>query len=124
MVEYGIASENYRKLVSGDDSASIDANDGAVADALMYNIFQKGQKLELDKVLLDHGLLATFWMDNNFRFIITLPPESEILVAQSGQKIGTYKLKNLQLEYETIGNRDIANEVSSLYSPGRSLLYE
>ena len=90
----------------------------------MYSIFSKKQRIRLGKVLLNHCLLATFQMNNNFRLIVTLPPASEVLVAQSGQKICSYKLSNIQLEYESTENRNIANEVSSLYGTGRSLLYD
>ena len=34
---------------------------------------------------MDHGLLATCQMNNNFRLITTLPPASEVLVAQDWQ---------------------------------------
>ena len=38
--------------------------------------------------------------------------------------LGTYTLENLELEYETIDNDDIADEITKLYSVGRSLSYE
>ena len=63
-------------------------------------------------------------MNNNFRYILTLPQSSEILIAQSGQTLGSYGLENLELEYETTENQDIANSVSSLYSSGRFLSFE
>ena len=63
-------------------------------------------------------------MNNNPRYIITLPAASEILIAQSGETLGSYSLTNIELEYETIDNPDLANEISSLYSTGRSLSYE
>ena len=116
MIEYGVATENYSKLVSGDDRASTDANDQATLDAAMYKISSKKQRIRLGKVLSGHGLLATFQMNNNFRFIITLPPGSEVLVAQSGQKIGSYQLENIQLEYESIYNRDIASALYDIVS--------
>ena len=53
IIEYCVATENYRKLVSGDDSASIDANDQATLGVVMYNIFSKNQRIRLGKVLLD-----------------------------------------------------------------------
>ena len=49
---------------------------------------------------------------------------SEALIAQSGETLGTYSLENIQLEYETIDNPDLANQISDLYSTGRSLSYE
>ena len=63
-------------------------------------------------------------MNNNFRYIITLPESSQILVAQTGQTRGNYSLENLEIEYETIQNQSIASTVSSLYSSDRSLSYE
>ena len=46
------------------------------------------------------------------------------MVAQGGSSVRTYSLENLELEYETIENIDIANEVTSSYSSGRSLAFE
>ena len=63
-------------------------------------------------------------MNNNPRYIITLPAANEVLIAQSGETLGSYSLENIQLEYETIDNQDLANQVSSLFSTGRSLSYE
>ena len=65
-------------------------------------------------------------MNNNTRYIITLALAlaSETLIAQNGETLGNYSLDNLQLEYETIDNLDLANKVSSTYAVGRSLSYE
>ena len=62
-------------------------------------------------------------MINNFQYIITLPKASDIMVAQSGQSVGGYSLENLELEYETIENLDLAEEVLGNYSQGRSLSF-
>ena len=78
----------------------------------------------MDKIIRDHGLYAPFYMNNNFRYIITLPSSNQLLVAQTGSSIGAYTLEVLQLEYETIENMDIANEISEKYAIGRSLSYE
>ena len=45
------------------------------------------------------------------------------MVAQSGESVGGYTLENLELEYETIENLDLAEEVLSKYSEGRSLSF-
>ena len=63
-------------------------------------------------------------MNNNFRYIVTLPHSSEIMVAQTGQTLGNYSLGNFELQYETIDNQFIAESVSSLYASGRSLSNE
>ena len=90
----------------------------------MYDIFGTKQRICFDGIIRYHGLYAPFQMNDNFRYILTLPQSSKILVAQTGQAAGTYSLENLELEYGTIENQDIANSVLSLYSSGCSLSYE
>ena len=124
MIEYGIGSTNLRKLISKDDSGATSGDATKVPGKLMYDIYGTKQKICLDRIIRDHGLYAPFQMNNDFEYIIKLPEPSEIMVAQSGQTFGTYSLKNMQLEYETIDNQSIANEVSSLYAAGRSLSFE
>ena len=124
MIEYGIGSTNLRKLIGKDDSGATSGDATKVSEKLMYDIYGTKQKICLDKIIRDHGLYAPFHMNNNFRYIITLPQASEIMVAQTGQTLGNYSLENMELEYETIENQSVANEVSSLFASGRSLSYE
>ena len=124
MIEYGIGFQNLRKLISKDDSGATSGDTTKVSEKLMFDIFGIKQKICLDRIISDHGLYAPFQMDNNFRYILTLPQSSEISVAQSGQQLGSYSLENLEMEYETIENQNIANSVSSLYGSGRSLSFE
>ena len=78
----------------------------------------------MDKIICDHGLCAPFFMNNNFHYVLTLPELNEVMVVQNSQTLGTYTLEDLQLEYETIENMDLANEIAEKYSIGRSLSYE
>ena len=88
MVEYGIAGENHRKLISKDDSGVKSGNAQKVSDALLLSIYEHKQKVCLDKIIRDHGLYAPFYMNNNFRYIITLPPANELMTLQTGQTLG------------------------------------
>ena len=124
MVKYGIAGENLRKLISKDDSGAKSGNAQKVSDPLTLSIYEHEQKICLDKIICDHGLYAPFYMNNNFRYIIILPSSSELMTVQANQTLGTYTLEDLQLEYETIENIDLANEKAEKYSIGRSLSYE
>ena len=124
MIEYGISNENIRKLISGDDTGASSGNDQKANDALLYGVYSKRQRIRLDKIIADHGVYAPFLMNNNPRYIITLPSSSEVLIAQRGETLGAYSLENIQLEYETIDDPDLASQVTSLYSTGRSLSYE
>ena len=48
---------------------------------------------------------------------------SSIMKVQSSDSVGSYKLKDMQLEYETIESDSLAQEVRSSYEVGRSLAY-
>ena len=63
-------------------------------------------------------------MNNNFRYIVTLPSANEILLVQIGKKLGSHSLENIELEYETIDNIDLADDVRKLYSKSKSLSYQ
>ena len=124
MVEYGIGSENLRKLISKDDSGATSGNETKVSEKLLFNIYGTKQKIGSDEIIRDHGLYTPFDMKNSFRYSIKLPESKDVLVAQSGQTRGEYTLENLELEYETIKNQSIPNEISSIYSVRRSFRYD
>ena len=124
MIEYGIAGENFRKLISKDDTGATTGNTSKVSDELMFSVHGTKQRIKLGKILEDHGLYAPHDMTNNLQYIITLPKAADIMVAQSGQSVGGFTLENLELEYETMENQDLVSDVISGYEAGRSLSYE
>ncbi|CAB4002517.1 Hypothetical predicted protein [Paramuricea clavata] len=124
MTEQGLASENLRKLISGDDSGVKVGDANKVADALLHSVYGSKLRKPIDKIIADHGLYTPFSMNNNPMYILTLPQSDEIMTAQGGEAKGNYKLNNLELEYETIENDTLASEVSRMYSTGRSLSYK
>ena len=124
MVEYGVANENLRKLISKDDSAASSGDVEKVSDALMFAVHGTKQRVKLGKILEDHGLYAPYSMIHNFQYEITLPSAAEIMKAQSGEAVEGYSLENIELEYETIENQDIANSAFEGYEIGRSLSFE
>ncbi len=112
MSEYGIASENLRKLMSGDDSAS-SVNKG---DNSLFNARGKKIKIRLGKILRDRGLLASYGLSNNVQYVLSLPSASKIMVAQSGQSVEGYSLKDVNLTYETIESSDLYSQALSEYA--------
>ncbi|CAB3995054.1 Hypothetical predicted protein [Paramuricea clavata] len=124
MTEQGLASENLRKLISGDDSGVKVGDANKVADGLLHSVYGSKLRKPIDKIIADHGLYTPFSMNNNPMYILTLPQSDEIMTAQGGEAKGNYKLDNLELEYETIENDALAGEVSRMYSTGRSLSYK
>ncbi|CAB3982129.1 Hypothetical predicted protein [Paramuricea clavata] len=124
MTEQGLASENLRKLISGDYSGAKIGDTGKVADALLHSVYGSKLRKPIDKIIADHGLYVPFFMNNNPMYILTLPQADEIMTAQGGERVDGYKLDNLELEYESVENDTLASEVSSMYSTGRSLSYK
>ncbi|CAB4005170.1 Hypothetical predicted protein [Paramuricea clavata] len=124
MTEQGLASENLRKLISGDDSGVKVGDANKVADGLLHGVYGSKLRKPIVKIIADHGLYTPFYMNNNPMYILTLPQSDEIMTAQGGEAKGNYKLDNLELEYETIENDALAGEVSRMYSTGRSLSYK
>ena len=124
MIEFGVAGENLKKLISKDDSGVNSGNASILSDKLMFNVHGTKQRIKLGKIFEDHGFYAPHNMIYNRQYIMTLPKASDIMVAQSGESVGGYTLENLELEYETVQKQDLASDVMSGYETGRSLSYE
>ena len=63
-------------------------------------------------------------MMNNLEYVKTLTSSSDVVLTQANQTATNYKLENLQLEYEATTNDQLAEEISSMFSLGRSIPYE
>jgi hypothetical protein len=112
MSEYGIANENLRKLMSEDDSASTtDEGDNA-----LFKARGKRVKIKLGKIFKDQGLFAPGALNGNVEYIFKTPRASEIMVAQSGEGVGNYALKEVELIYESIESPDAYSPAAMEYS--------
>ena len=120
--EYGLANENVRKLISGDDSGDKTTETDGILDKTVAGMFDR-MKIPLGKILNDHGPYAPYGMFD-FEYRITLAKSEKILKAQTSQTKGNYKLTDLHLEYEVIESEDLAREVRDKYMVGRSLGYD
>lgn len=124
LIEYGIGTQNLRKLTSKNDSGTSSGDTAKVRDALMFKVFGTKLRIKLCKILKNIGLLVPNSMMNNLVYNIALPESMDVLVKQTGQVAAEYSLENLELEYETMMNEDLASEISSIFSQGKSLIYE
>ena len=118
MLQYGVANENIRKLMSGDDSATTSGK----ADDVLQEKNQKILKIKLGKILEGHGPYAPYDM-SDLEYRIKLPEASKVMVAQTGQSVGSCKLTDMNLEFETIEGEDLANSVKEGFNIGRQLWY-
>ena len=107
--------KNYRK----DDASN---NDNAAV--LAGKMYATKQRIHLDKIITDHGLYTAFNLSHTLTFVITLPPTNEIMEAQSGQKVQAYTLQNIELEYETIDNSQIAADITKRFMDARLLSFQ
>ena len=119
MLEYGIANENIRKLMSGDDSATTSGKD----DDVLLEKNQKVLKIKLGKILDGQGPYAPYNM-SDVEYRIKLPESDKVLHAQTGETAGTYKLTDINLEFETIEGEKLVGQVKSDYQTGRQLWYD
>ena len=118
---YGIADENVRKLISGDDSTNKAAKTDGVLDVTIADMCDR-MKIPLGKILCDNGPYAPYDMCD-FVYDITLPKSEKIMKAQTNEETGTYKLTDLQLEYEVIKSEVLAASVRGTYNTSRSFPY-
>jgi hypothetical protein len=116
MVEDGIASEATRKKISKDDAVNDDAD--------ATGVFGTKQKIRINKILKDHALYAPHNMTNDLQYVITLTTADEIMNAQGGESVEGYTLENIELEYESIDNIDLARKAEGLYVSERELSFE
>ena len=119
--DFGIASENARKLISKDDSADKSVESDGALDTAIAGMCNR-MKIPLGKILCDNGPFAPYGMCD-FVYDITLPRSEKIMKAQANEETGTYRLTDLQLEYDVIRSEGLANSVRGTYNAGRSFPY-
>ena len=90
---YGIANENVRKLISGDDSGDKSAKTDEVLEKTIADMCDR-MKIPLGKILCDHGPFAPYGMCD-FVCQITLPKSEKIMKAQTNEATGNYKLVDM-----------------------------
>ena len=112
MSEYGIASENFRKLMSGDDSASTANKD----DNALFKARGKRIKIKLEKILNNQGLFAPSALNGGVELNCKTPDASDIMIAQSGESVGGYALKEPKLIYESIESSEMYSQAVTDYT--------
>ena len=68
------------------------------------------------KVNIDRGLLASYGLNNNIQYVISLPSTSKIMVAQSRESVEGYSLRDVNLMYETIESNDLYSQALAEYA--------
>ena len=121
MVPEGIQSEDLCKIRSnsGDKKTS-----GVNAKKKPNEVYGAKYRINLDhQILTDHGVFYPQALYSDLVFEVALAPASQVVRGSDTTKL-KYKLKNIQLEYEMIQSKHLAEEATSIYTSGKEFLYD
>ena len=121
MISEGIQSEDLCKIRSG----AGDKKDSAVdAEIKLESIYKNKYRIHLDhQILTDHGVFYPQALYNDLIFELTLAPAVQVVRGSDTSKL-VYKLENIQLEYETIRSKSLADEATSTYTNSKEFAYD
>ena len=121
MLLEGIQTE---KLCNIRSNAGDKETTGVAAENALEAVFDTKYRIKLDhQILTDHGIFYPQALFNNLLFELTFAPGSQVVKGSDQTKL-KYKLTNIQLEYEMIRSKKLADEAHSVYSSGTEFLYD
>ena len=120
MLREGIQDTALNKLRS-------DAGDKDTSNAgrnTLNAVYGPKYRINLDHpILTDHGVFYPQALYNDLVFELTLAPASQVVKGSDTTKLG-YKLENIELEYEVIRSKTLADEAVSTYNSGKEFAYD
>jgi len=121
MILEGIQSEDLCKIRSG---AGEKKSSGVAAENQLNEIYGTKYRISLNhQIFSDHGIFYPQALYNDLVFELTLAPASQVVKGSDPTKL-KYKLTNIQLEYEMIRSKILADEAHSVYSSGKEFAYD
>ena len=121
MLREGIQSVDLNKIRSG---AGDKNTSGVDAENALNTVYGTKYRINLDHpILTDHGVFYPQALPNDLVFELILAPANEVVKGSDGSKLG-YKLENIQIEYEVIRSKSLADEAMSTYSSGKEFAYD
>ena len=121
MLLEGIQTEKLYKIRS---NAGDKETTGVATENALQAVFGTKYRIKLDhQILTDHGIFYPQALFNNLLFELTLAPGSQVVKGSDTTKL-KYKLTNIQLEYEMIRSKTLAEAGHSVYSSGKEFGYD
>ena len=121
MLSEGIQSLDLCKIRSG---AGDKKTSGVDVENTLNGVYGTKYRINLDHpILTDHGVFYPQALYNDLVFELTLAPAGQVVNGSDPSKLG-YKLENIQLEYEVIRSKTMADEAMSTYSSGKEFVYD
>ena len=121
MLMEGIQSVKLCKIRSNSgDKATIEAD----SENKIETVFKQKYRINLDhQILTSSGVFYPQALDEDLIFELTLAPASQVVRGSDASKL-VYKLKNIQLEYERIRSKKLADLAITVYTNGKGFAYD
>ncbi len=129
MLREGVSSSNMRKLRTGaGDKVSSDAREVALA-----TIYNRRYRIPLScEILDDHGVFNMRALGYDkisaqgipLLFEITLAESKDVCITSDTSKDYKYSLENIDIEYQIINSKQLANDTHNSYEHGKGFYYE
>ena len=122
MLREGIQSVDLCRIRSdsGDKKTS-----GVNEENALNAVYGTKYRINLDHpILTDHGVFYPQALYNDLVFELTLAPAHEVVKGATSANVLGYKLENIQMEYEVIRSKTLADEATSTYSSGKEFAYD
>ena len=121
MILEGIQSKDLCKIHSGEGDKK---TSGVDAESTVNSIFGEKFRINLDhQILTDHGIFYPQALYNYLVFELTLAPASQVVRGSDATKL-KYKLTTIQLQYEMIHSKTLADEAESVFTLGKEFAYD
>ena len=121
MLSEGIQSLDLCKIRSG---AGDKKTSGVDAENKLNDVYGTKYRINLDHpILTDHGVFYPQALYHDLVFDLTLAPAGQVVNGSDPSKLG-YKLENIELEYEVIRSKTLADEAMSTYNSGKEFAYD
>ena len=121
MLMEGIQSDKLCKVRanSGDKPTS-----GVNTENSLEAFYKMKYKINLDhQILTSSGIFYPRALDKDLIFELTLAPASQVVRGSDASKL-VYNLKNIQLEYERIRSKQLADHATTAYTHGKMYAYD
>ena len=121
MLQDGIQSDGLNKIRS---NAGDKQTTGVDSENKLNGIYGSKYRIRLDhQILNDHGTFYPQALFNDLVFELTLAAADRVVRGSDPSKL-KYKLTNIQLEYEMIRSKTLADAAFSEYSSGKEFAYD
>ena len=121
MLREGIQSVDLNRIRSGSGDKK---TSGVDEENALNAVYGTKYRINLDHpILTDHGVFYPQALYNDLVFELTLASAPEVVKGSDASKLG-YKLENIQMEYEVIRSKTLADEATREYKSGKEFAYD